>query len=134
MGRNLLSRFIRQLDALVRARVKVMPRGVKFRFGNNQTRVSQTRILLPLQAEYNELWLSIEGVPGSTPFLLSKKALQQLGGVIDTNTCHLERLHCILYFQTGAIVLFLVDLASLCQEQARACRGRGGGGWLSSSL
>ena len=42
-------------------------------------------------------------VPGSTPLLFSKKAIKQLGGLIDTetDTCHLRRLQKSLQMRVG---------------------------------
>ncbi|CAE7774812.1 unnamed protein product, partial [Symbiodinium necroappetens] len=56
-----------------------------------------------------------------TPLLWSKKAIKQLGGVIDTNedVCHLTRLQKSLHLRTGPTGLYLVDLARLCEESGQ---------------
>ena len=127
MGKRLLSTFVSQLSDATRAAVKVVKSAVKFRFGNNQTLVSEQRILLPFhQGHQKILWLAIEIVPGGTPLLWSKKAIKQLGGVIDTteDVCHLKRLQKSLSLRTGPTGLYLVDLARLCNEsdQEQQCQ------------
>ena len=55
-----------------------------FVFGNNQSLTSSYRIQIPLlrhDSTSRKLWLAIEVVPGSTPFLFSKKAFKQFGGI-----------------------------------------------------
>ena len=102
--------------------IRVTKTAVKFRFGTNQTLTSELRILLPFCAEHQQvLWLSIEIVPGGTPLLFSKKAIKQLGGVIDTceDVCHLKRLQKSLQLSTGPTGLYMVDLARLCEESGQ---------------
>ena len=64
----------------------------------------------------------MEIVPGATPLLFSKRAIKQLGGIIDTSTdsCYLQRLHRDLPLKTGPTGLYLIDLASLCEESRGA--------------
>ena len=119
MGKSLLKGFINQLSEAVRNRIRMVKSSVRFRFGNNQTLLSDRRVLLPFQTEARQvLWLSIEVVPGSTPLLFSKKAIKQLGGLIDTetDTCHLRRLRKSLQMRVGPTGLYLIDLARLCEE------------------
>ena len=119
MGDLLLKAFLRQLQPRVRKLVKVSKSSVRFRFGNNQTLTSERRILLPLQTPGGQtVWLGIEVVPGRTPLLLSKKALKQMGAVVDTQSdrCHLTRLDVNLRLHTSPTGLYLVDLAQLAAE------------------
>ena len=119
MGKNLVKGFLNQLSEAVRGRVKMLKSSVRFRFGNNQTLLSDRRILMPFRTAARQvLWLSIEVVPGSTPLLFSKKAIKQLGGLIDTetDTCHLRRLQKSLRMRVGPTGLYLVDLARLGEE------------------
>ena len=119
MGKSLVKGFLNQLSETVRAQVKIMKSSVRFRFGNNQTLLSDRRVLMPFQtASRRVLWLSIEVVPGSTPLLFSKKAIKQLGGLIDTETdmCHLRRLQKSVHMRVGPTGLYLIDLARLCEE------------------
>ena len=119
MGKSLLKGFINQLSEAVRNRIRMVKSSVRFRFGNNQTLLSDRRVLLPFQTAARQiLWLSIEVVPGSTPLLFSKKAIKQLGGLIDTetDTCHLRRLRKSLQMRVGPTGLYLIDLARLCEE------------------
>ena len=95
---------------------------MKFRFGNNQTLDSERRLLLPIKTGLSHvLWLSIEIVPGRTPLLFSKRAIKQLGGIIDTvqDTCHFQRLGLSLRLRTGPTGLYMLDLAQLCEESSR---------------
>ena len=119
VGRNLLPGLLSQLSDRVRSQVRLVKSAVKFRFGNNQTLVSEKRVLLPIRTIGQQiLWLGVEVVPGSTPLLFSKKAIKQLGGIIDTNkdVCLFERLQKPVELRTGATGLYLVDLARLCEE------------------
>ncbi|CAE7226014.1 unnamed protein product, partial [Symbiodinium necroappetens] len=122
MGKCLLATFVSQLSDATRALIKVMKSSVKFRFGNNQTLLSELRVLLPFCTGHQQiLWLAIEIVPGSTPLLFSKKALKQLGGVIDTceDVCHLKLLQKKLHLSTGPTGLYTIDLARLCEESSQ---------------
>ncbi|OLQ00779.1 hypothetical protein AK812_SmicGene16521 [Symbiodinium microadriaticum] len=122
MGKRLLATFVSQLSDATRALIKVMKSSVKFRFGNNQTLLSELRVLLPFCTGHQQiLWLAIEIVPGSTPLLFSKKALKQLGGVIDTceDVCHLRLLQKKLHLSTGPTGLYTIDLARLCEESSQ---------------
>ena len=119
MGENLLKAFLGQLDRETRKQIRVAPSSVRFRFGNNQTLLSQKRLLVPLVSPSSKiLWLSLEVVPGSTPLLFSKRAIQQLGGVIDTtrDRCSLKKLGKVLTLETSPTGLYLVDLSQLCAE------------------
>ena len=123
MGKRLVSGFLSQLDEAVHKKVRVLKSEVRFRFGNNQTLLSEQRLLLPFRtAQAQTLWLGIEVVPGGTPLLFSKRALKQLHAVIDTRNdqCHLHRLDKCLSLQTGPTGLYMIDLAQLCVESQRA--------------
>ena len=122
MGKQLLSAFLSQLSQPVRSLVRVAKSSVKFRFGNNQTLESEKRILLPIRAGSSHvLWLSIEIVPGRTPLLFSKRAIKQLGGVVDTvqDIIHLKRLSVSRRLRTGPTGLYMLDLTKLCEEDSR---------------
>ena len=118
MGSTLLPRFLRQVPARVQKLIRVTSSQVKFRFGNNQTLTSQKRVMIPLHTTRGFLWLGIEIVPGATPLLFSKRAIKQLGGVIDTNqdVLRLERVKSVLRLELGPTGLYLLDLARLCEE------------------
>ena len=116
MGDQLLKPFLQQLHQEVRSRVRSIKSSVKFRFGNNQTLTSARRILLPLRTQQGQdVWLGIEVVPGKTPLLLSKRALKQLGAIVDTSRdeCQLQRLGTYLNLRTSPTGLYLIDLAHL---------------------
>ena len=122
MGQSLLDRFLSQLGDKVRGMIRVTKSSVKFRFGNNQTLVSSKRLLVPIRTVDRQiLWLGVEIVPGSTPLLFSKRAIKQLGGVIDTNndTCCLRRLRKTFPLREGATGLYMLDLAGLSEESCQ---------------
>ena len=119
MGKGLLQTFVGQLSDSVRSKVRVQKSAIRFRFGNNQTLLSDCRILLPFgTTDHRILWLGIEVVPGRTPLLFSKRAIKQLGGIINTVTdvCELRRLRRSLRMQTGPTGLYMIDLSRLCEE------------------
>lgn len=126
MGKRLVPAFIRQLSDAVKHQVRVTRSSVQFRFGNNQTLCSEQRVLLPIRTGQPSqvLWLGIEVVPGSTPLLFSKRAIKQLGGIIDTtrDACYLDRLKRSLPLNTGPTGLYLLDLAQLCVDQEQQCQ------------
>lgn len=122
MGHLLLDQFLSQLSDKVRSMVRVTKSSVRFRFGNNQTLVSSKRLLVPIRTlDHQVLWLGVEIVPGSTPLLFSKRAIKQLGGVIDTTTdsCCLRRLRKTFPLREGATGLYMLDLAGLSEESCR---------------
>ena len=118
MGADLLPKFLKQLGSGIREQIRVVPSQVRFWFGNNQTLTSEKRMLLPLSCSSDRLWLGVEVVPGGTPLLFSKKALKQLGAIVDMSrdTCYLKRLRRDLPLTTGPTGLYLIDLAHLCDE------------------
>ena len=116
MGANFLKHFVRQFEDHVRSRIKVLRSSV--RFGNNQTLTSQKKLLLPMPAQDCTMWLSVEIVPGSTPLLFSKRAIQQLGGILDAtrDSLELRRLPQKLLLQTSPGGLYMLDLPRLCHQ------------------
>ncbi|CAL1130755.1 unnamed protein product [Cladocopium goreaui] len=80
IGTQPLSRLLQRLPSDVRSTVQRRESKIKFRFGNNQTLTSMYRVLLPLYGPNCEkVWLGVEVVEGTTPFLFSKRAFKQLG-------------------------------------------------------
>ena len=121
IGENVWNQLQEHLSPDVRNQVKIKPSNVKFRFGNNQFLTSHFRTQIPLRACFEEpkrLWLSLEVVPGNTPFLFSKRAFKQLGGVLDTvnDTCFLKRLNRYVDLSLSKTDLYLIDLTQLCEE------------------
>ena len=127
IGSQPLSRLLQRLPPDVRSTVQQRNSKIKFRFGNNQTLTSMYRILLPLHGPTCEkVWLGVEVVNGATPFLFSKRAFKQLGGILDTNTdtCHLRRLQKTIELSTNSTGLYLIDMSDFCQphpEDNRSC-------------
>ena len=123
LGSSFVARLLSQIPSADRQAVKEVPSSVRFRFGNNSTLTSQRKILLPLWAPNNRrIWLGVEVAPGKTPFLLSKRALKSLGGVIDTrdDTCKLDRLDQVFQLQTNAAGLYVLDIARMCSSSDKA--------------
>ena len=119
IGENVLKEFRRHLPAALNSQIREMESQVKFRFGNNQSLTSSYRVQIPLLKADNsprKLWLAIEVVPGHTPFLFSKKAFKQLGGILDTNKdqCILSRLNRVFPLQLSRTDLYLIDVSKLC--------------------
>ena len=85
IGTNVLQKLLSRLPKSVCRSLKERPSQIKFRFGNNETLTSQKRIYFPFWSQNCErVWLGVEVVKGSTPFLFSKRAFKQLGGILDT--------------------------------------------------
>ena len=86
---------------------------VGFRFGNNQVSHSAYQLCIPLlwksTSSVDNVWLVIEVVKGSAPFLFSKQAIKALGGIIDTNEDTCFSRNCIKQF-----ILTRVLLACIC--------------------
>ena len=105
------------LDSVV-CKLKKTKSQVKFRFGNNQYLTSEYRIHFPLQREDSKPpWLAVEVVPGSTPFLFSKRAFKSLGGVLNTvrDSCILHKMSPQeIKLAVGPTDLYLLDIGSLC--------------------
>ena len=77
IGTNVLCKLLQRLPESVRRNVKEKPSQIKFRFGNNQTLTSQKRVHFPFISQAHErVWLGVEVVEGSTPFLFSKRAFK----------------------------------------------------------
>lgn len=118
IGEKTLKALQSQLSDSVVETLRKTRSQVKFRFGNNQFLTSEYRIHFPLQRENSKpLWLAVEVVPGSTPFLFSKRAFKSLGGVLNTvrDSCILHKMspHEIK-LAVGPTDLYLLDIGSLC--------------------
>ena len=97
IGEKVWNHLHEKLPENLQKKVRKTPSKVKFRFGNNQTLQSEYQVQVPSQSSpkhKRKLWLSIEVLPGHTPFLFSKRAFKQLGGILDTtkDVCYLQRL------------------------------------------
>ena len=118
IGSKMLDQLLQRLPEDIRSTVQKKPSQIKFRFGNNQTLTSMYRVLLPLQGSAHErVWLGVEVVEGKTPFLFSKRAFKQLGGILDTTTdqCTLTRLQKSISLRTNSTGLYLLDMSEFCQ-------------------
>ena len=118
IGEKVLQQLRKHLPPEIDSQVKQVPSSVTFRFGNNQSLTSSYRIQIPLLRHDNtprKLWLAIEVVPGSTPFLFSKKAFKQLGGILDTtkDQCILQRLNRVFSLDHSKTDLYLLDISKL---------------------
>ena len=120
IGTSILQPLVKRLPINIRRCLKEKPSQVRFRFGNNQTLTSQKRVHFPLSSNQHErVWLGVEVVEGSTPFLFSKRAFKQLGGILDSNTdqCTLRRLQKTIDLETNATGLYVMDILDLCTGQ-----------------
>ena len=119
IGENIWQQFLQQTPSELKRQFRQQDSQVKFRFGNNQTLQSEYKVQLPLKCKPGSpkrLWLSIEVLPGSTPFLFSKRAFKQLGGVLDTtdDTCYLHRLNRKIHLELNNTELYLLDVLKFC--------------------
>ena len=74
MGKSLVKGCLNQLSEAVRARVKTLKSSVRFRLGNNQTLLSDRRILMPFQTAARQvLWSSIEVAPEAPRSSLARR-------------------------------------------------------------
>ena len=120
IGSSILSKLVRRLPADIRDNLKERPSQIRFRFGNNQTLTSQKRIHFPLKSSQHErVWLGVEVVEGSTPFLFSKRAFKQLGGVLDSTAdrCTFRRLQKSFELDTNATGLYVMDINEFCTDK-----------------
>ena len=119
IGEKVWNQLHEQLPESLQKKVRKTPSKVKFRFGNNQTLQSEYQVQVPLQSSpqhKRKLWLSIEVLPGHTPFLFSKRAFKQLGGILDTtqDVCYLQRLDRKIHLELNPTELYLLDVLQLC--------------------
>ena len=118
IGSSVLHKLLQRLPETVRSSLKERPSQIKFRFGNNQTLTSQKRMYFPFLSQSHErVWLGVEVVEGSTPFLFSKRAFKQLGGILDTTTdrCTMSRLQKTIDLETNATGLYVMDIVEFCR-------------------
>ena len=119
IGERVWLKLFEQLPESLQKKIRRKPSQVKFRFGNNQTLQSEYQVQMPMQSSQEtgrKLLLTIEVLPGSTPFLFSKRAFKQLGGILDTtnDTCYLQRLDRRIPLELNATELYLIDVRQLC--------------------
>lgn len=73
IGEKTLERLKLALPTSLTQKFRKKASQVRFRFGNNASLTSQYAIQIPLKHRENrKLWISIEVVPGLTPFLFFK--------------------------------------------------------------
>ena len=121
IGTKPLSLLLQRLPPDVRSHVHQQDSKIKFRFGNGQTLTSLYRVLLPRHGSAQEkVWLGVDVVDGMTPFLFSKRAFKQLGGILDTtrDMCTLLRLQKTIPLSTNATGLYLIDMFAFCKSPA----------------
>eukprot|EP00435_Cladocopium_sp_Y103_P034646 s733_g9.t1 len=119
IGEKIWLKLFSELPVALQQKVRKSTSQVKFRFGNNQTLQSEYKVQLPLHSHSGDkkrLLLTIEVLPGSTPFLFSKRAFKQLGGILNTttDTCFLQRLDRTLQLELNPTELYLLDVIQLC--------------------
>ena len=119
IGEKVWLKLFASLPNELKHKVRKFSSHVKFRFGNNQTMQSEYQVQVPLQSAPHakkKLWLTVEVLPGQTPFLFSKRAFKQLGGVLDTtnDTCYLQRLNRSIQLELNPTELYLLDVLQLC--------------------
>ena len=119
IGSQTLQRLVEKLPTDIAQSITKQDSSVKFRFGNNQTLTSECKVKFRLNNSSQaakRLGLSVEVVPGLTPFLLSKRAFKLLGGILDTTAdkCVLTRLGREIKLYEGDTQLYLIDMCELC--------------------
>ena len=124
IGEKIWKQLLQQLPTAIQQQVRQLDSQVSFRFGNNQSLTSICKVQVPLAntTTGRKLWLSIEVVPGSTPFLFSKRAFKQLGGILDTtrDVCVLQRLSKTIPLSLSKTELYLIDMLQLCKIPHRS--------------
>ena len=118
IGEKTLEKLKHALPETLSRRFRKQPSAVRFRFGNNQSLTSMYAIQMPLRhVGPKQLWLSIEVVPGQTPFLFSQRAFRKLHGALDSehDTCQLRKVRSdfipLTFSPTG---LYLIDMLDIC--------------------
>ena len=119
IGSELVHSLIKDLPAHVQQSVKQVPSQVGIRFGNNQVSYSHAQLRIPMYGPRKDIWLLVEVVKGSTPFLMSIHAMKCLGAQIDLNNSQvfLQTLQRSLHIHENDNGLFLIRLKDLCQYQ-----------------
>ena len=124
IGDRTLKRLQQSLPAEISARFRKQDSQVKFRFGNNQSLTSMYAIQMPLKhKEQKKLWLSVEVVPGATPFLFSKKAFKMLHGSLDSRTdqCFMRKVQDgPIKLMTSPTGLYLINMIDICVRNEAA--------------
>lgn len=121
IGSEPVPSLIKDLPPSVPSRVKELPSQVGFRFGNNQISHSQSQLHIPMHGLHGTVWVIVEVVPGSTPFLLSMKAMKCLGTQIDLehSQVYLRRMQRPLAIYESRNGLLTVRFKDLCERPKR---------------
>ena len=124
IGKKTLDRLQSALPNELVQQFAKQPSSVTFRFGNNQSLTSVFSVRIPLKhINQKKLWLSIEVVPGNTPFLFSKRAFKLLHGSLDTvtDTCLLKKVSSNpIELATSPTGLYLLNLMDICTHDSFA--------------
>eukprot|EP00435_Cladocopium_sp_Y103_P067100 s130_g29.t1 len=119
IGSDLVPSLLKDLPAEVQKAVKQIPSNVGFRFGNNHVSYSHAQLRIPMMGHKKRVWLLVEVVKGSTPFLMSIHAMKCLGAQIDlsSNQVYLNTLQRSMNIHENNNGLYMVRLRELCQFQ-----------------
>eukprot|EP00435_Cladocopium_sp_Y103_P037269 s436_g9.t2 len=119
IGAELVPALLKDLPSTVRDSVKQVPSKIGFRFGNNQVSYSHAQLQIPMRGPKKRVWLLVEIVKGSTPFLMSIHAMKCLGAQIDLskNQVYLQNLQRTMNIHENSNGLFMVRLKELCEYQ-----------------
>ena len=124
IGEKTLIKLKQALPECLRDRFRQKDSQVKFRFGNNQTLTSMYAVQIPLKHQGSKkLWLSVEVVPGQTPFLFSKRAFKMLQGTLDSHRdeCFMHRVQkSPIQLATSPTGLYLINLIDICPGEETA--------------
>ena len=114
IGSNLVSEFLQNLNPEYREKAHRCPCQIVFRFGNQQTLMSQHAIVIPV----GDLMLKIAIVPGNTPLLLSNSLMRALRASIDCEEHRLKspKMEHPIQLQLTSKGLFLLDVNDLIQS------------------
>lgn len=81
-------------------------------------------VQIPLKHQGSKkLWLSVEVVPGQTPFLFSKRAFKMLQGTLDSHRdeCFMHRVQKYpIQLATSPTGLYLINLIDICPGEETA--------------
>lgn len=123
IGEKTLERLKLALSTNLTQKFRKKASQVRFRFGNNASLTSQYAIQIPLKHRENrKLWISIEVVPGLTPFLFPKRAFKLLHGSLDSqhDMCWMAKVQKepipLATSPTGLYLLNMMDICPLAES------------------
>ena len=126
IGSDTFRRYLKLLSSKERASIERAREKKRFRFGDNETRMSLWSAVIPMSVGGHVRRDKVVIVAGDAPFMISKPFLQRMGAVLDLEQGQVtfNKLGVTLNLEESATGHYVIDLISGCGELTSGKRSR----------